>query len=234
MSGIRKDQTITAENLERLFPGTVGYLAKYDDNTASKPQKELQGTDPKQAEHMKEVCIILDEYDRPLGGGSKRICTSLFSYHNAKLLIFLSYPGHLTRNIDRGLVHRAFSVFLFDSQNRLLLQQRAAKKITFPNMWTNTCCSHPLNVPEEAGIEIEEAMLGVKRAAIRKLWDEVYVKVAEEDQEAFLKKFHFLTRIQYKAKNISPDDPDKVWSEHESKYPQKVSPCSKIEAKAMV
>ena len=35
-------------------------------------------------------------------------------------------------NIDRGLLHRAFSVFLFDSQNRLLLQQRATEKITFP------------------------------------------------------------------------------------------------------
>jgi isopentenyl-diphosphate delta-isomerase len=44
-------------------------------------------------------------------------------------------------NINRGLLHRAFSVFLFDSQNRLLLQQRAAEKITFPDLWTNTCCS---------------------------------------------------------------------------------------------
>lgn len=36
-------------------------------------------------------------------------------------------------NIDKGLLHRAFSVFLFDSKNRLLLQQRAAEKITFPS-----------------------------------------------------------------------------------------------------
>jgi isopentenyl-diphosphate delta-isomerase len=35
-------------------------------------------------------------------------------------------------NIDQGLLHRAFSVFLFDSNNRLLLQQRATEKITFP------------------------------------------------------------------------------------------------------
>jgi len=39
-------------------------------------------------------------------------------------------------NIDRGLLHRAFSVFLFDSSNRLLLQQRAAEKITFPSAST--------------------------------------------------------------------------------------------------
>lgn len=44
----------------------------------------------------------------------------------------------------RGILHRAFSVFLFDSKNRLLLQQRAKSKITFPSVWTNTCCSHPL------------------------------------------------------------------------------------------
>jgi isopentenyldiphosphate isomerase len=35
-------------------------------------------------------------------------------------------------NINKGLLHRAFSVFLFDSENRLLLQQRASEKITFP------------------------------------------------------------------------------------------------------
>jgi len=35
-------------------------------------------------------------------------------------------------------------VFLFDEEGRLLLQQRARDKITFPSVWTNTCCSHPL------------------------------------------------------------------------------------------
>jgi len=39
-------------------------------------------------------------------------------------------------NINKGLLHRAFSVFLFDSQNRLLLQQRASEKITFPGSYT--------------------------------------------------------------------------------------------------
>ena len=34
-------------------------------------------------------------------------------------------------NIEKGLLHRAFSVFLFDNKNRLLLQQRASEKITF-------------------------------------------------------------------------------------------------------
>jgi isopentenyl-diphosphate delta-isomerase len=60
-------------------------------------------------------------------------------------------------NINNGLLHRAFSVFLFDSQNRLLLQQRASEKITFPDMWTNTCCSHPLNTADEL---VEKEQLG--------------------------------------------------------------------------
>lgn len=55
------------------------------------------------------------------------------------------YESHIfcpTR--PRAKLHRAFSVFLFNSEGKLLLQQRAADKITFPNVWTNTCCSHPL------------------------------------------------------------------------------------------
>lgn len=65
-----------------------------------------------------------------------------------------------------GLLHRAFSVFLFNTENKLLLQQRSDAKITFPGYFTNSCCSHPLNVPGE--LEENNAM-GVKRAAQRRL-----------------------------------------------------------------
>ena len=81
-------------------------------------------------------------------------------------------------NIDKGLLHRAFSVFLFNSKNELLLQQRATEKITFPDMWTNTCCSHPLGIPGEGGAELAEAVEGVKRAAQRKLDHELGIKAA--------------------------------------------------------
>ena len=48
-------------------------------------------------------------------------------------------PGHLMKNIDLGLLHRAFSVFLFDPEDgRLLLQQRADEKITFPGRKPST------------------------------------------------------------------------------------------------
>ncbi|MHB9757526.1 isopentenyl-diphosphate Delta-isomerase [Streptomyces sp. BYX5S] len=42
-----------------------------------------------------------------------------------------------------GQLHRAFSVFLFDEQGRLLLQQRALGKYHSPGVWSNTCCGHP-------------------------------------------------------------------------------------------
>lgn len=44
---------------------------------------------------------------------------------------------------QRGTLHRAISVFIFDREDRLLLQQRAESKYHTPGLWTNTCCSHP-------------------------------------------------------------------------------------------
>lgn len=43
---------------------------------------------------------------------------------------------------EKGVLHRAFSVFVFNDKNELLLQQRAAHKYHSPLLWTNTCCSH--------------------------------------------------------------------------------------------
>jgi isopentenyl-diphosphate delta-isomerase type 1 len=73
-------------------------------------------------------------------------------------------------NINKGALHRAFSVFLFNEEGKLLLQKRASEKITFPDCWTNTCCSHPLTRPDEI---ITENQLGVKNAATRKLEQEL-------------------------------------------------------------
>ena len=63
-----------------------------------------------------------------------------------------------------GLLHRAFSIFIFNSKNELLLQQRADEKYHSGGLWSNTCCSHPNNkeklaetvsrrLKEEMGIE---------------------------------------------------------------------------------
>ncbi|KAL8966423.1 MAG: hypothetical protein Q9197_005993 [Variospora fuerteventurae] len=180
-------QTITADNVIRLFPDVNTSLANSHKTPTS--DSDLQGYDEEQIRLMEEVCIVLDHDDNPIGSASKKVC-------------------HLMKNIDDGLLHRAFSVFLFDSQNRLLLQQRASEKITFPDMWTNTCCSHPLGVPEETGAELEAAVQGVRRAAQRKLDQELGIPA----KQVPLDQFQFLTRIHYKAPS------DGKWGEHEIDY----------------
>ena len=54
---------------------------------------------------------------------------------------------------EKGLLHRAFSIFIFNKQGEMLLQQRAAEKYHSANLWTNACCSHPS--PEE---KVEDAI----------------------------------------------------------------------------
>lgn len=44
---------------------------------------------------------------------------------------------------EKAVLHRAFSVFVFNDQDELMLQQRALEKYHSPGLWTNTCCSHP-------------------------------------------------------------------------------------------
>ena len=46
---------------------------------------------------------------------------------------------------QKAVLHRAFSVFVFNTKNELMLQQRAAHKYHSPLLWTNTCCSHQRN-----------------------------------------------------------------------------------------
>ena len=53
-----------------------------------------------------------------------------------------------------GLLHRAFSVFLFDAHGALLTQQRSANKRLWPGYWSNSCCSHP-----RRGESLEQAAL---------------------------------------------------------------------------
>lgn len=46
-------------------------------------------------------------------------------------------------HMGEGILHRAFSVFVFNSKGEILLQQRSKEKLLWPLCWTNTCCSHP-------------------------------------------------------------------------------------------
>ena len=54
--------------------------------------------------------------------------------------------GHIDKSSAHdagGLLHRAFSLFIFDPEGRLLMQQRSAGKRLWPHYWSNSCCSHP-------------------------------------------------------------------------------------------
>jgi isopentenyl-diphosphate Delta-isomerase len=111
-------------------------------------------------------------------------------------------------NINQGLLHRAFSVFLFDpTTQKLLLQQRATEKITFPDQWTNTCCSHPLHTTSELGHDLPTSIEGVQRAAQRKLEHELGIRA----EQVPLGDFRFLTRIHYLSASG-----EGLWGEHES------------------
>lgn len=44
---------------------------------------------------------------------------------------------------EKGLLHRAFSVFIYNDKDEIMMQKRAAHKYHTPGLWTNTCCSHP-------------------------------------------------------------------------------------------
>ncbi|THH03830.1 hypothetical protein EW145_g5974 [Phellinidium pouzarii] len=149
---------------------------------------DLAGYDAEQSRLMDERCILVDEQDQPVGAADKKTC-------------------HLMENINKGLLHRAFSVFVFrPSDARLLLQQRASEKITFPDMWTNTCCSHPLDDFEEEK-EMKD-QLGVRIAASRKLEHELGIPQTQTPVDAF----QYLTRIHYLAPSNG------LWGEHEVDY----------------
>ncbi len=60
-----------------------------------------------------------------------------------------------------GKLHRAFSVFIFNSKGEMLVQQRAVKKYHSGGLWTNACCSHPMpgeNISDAAHRRLKEEM----------------------------------------------------------------------------
>nr|QKY15240.1 isopentenyl-diphosphate delta-isomerase i (IDI1) [Polytomella parva] len=151
---------------------------------------------------LKDMCLVVDLDDQIVGHSNKH---EVHTFDNGAR--------------RQGTLHRAFSVFLFDSQNRLLLQQRAADKITFPSVWTNTCCSHPLfgQKPSEVDEPFQIAdgsVPGVKAAAVRKLHHELGM---DPSQLASL-DFKFLTRLRYCARDEDTWGVDAPWGEHEVDY----------------
>ena len=75
----------------------------------------------------------------------------------------------------KGILHRAFSVFILNSKGELLLQQRAHHKYHSGGLWTNTCCSHPRNGETviEAGVRRLQEEMGMK-CQLAKGFDFIY------------------------------------------------------------
>ncbi len=75
----------------------------------------------------------------------------------------------------KALLHRAFSVFIFNGNGQLLLQQRAAGKYHSPGLWTNACCSHPQ--PGEDTLQAAQRRLQEEMGfctPVQKIFDFVY------------------------------------------------------------
>ena len=139
---------------------------------------DLDDLNSVQVDMMQELCILVDRDDNPIGKDTKYNC-----------------------HIGGGKLHRAFSVIIFNSKSEILIQKRSSDKITFPGVWANACCSHPLYIEEEM---LPEG-LGTKNAAIRKLQQELGIdtsNIAVEDMT-------FMTRMKYQARA------DDKWIERE-------------------
>ena len=106
--------------------------------------------------------ILVDEHDNPIGS-----CEKLTAH-------------------EEGLLHRAFSVFIFNSRGQMLLQQRAMGKYHSGGLWTNACCSHPAEgeevtaavhrrLHEEMGFDTE----------VEKVYDFVYKAALENGLTEF-------------------------------------------------
>lgn len=80
---------------------------------------------------------------------------------------------------EKGLLHRAFSVFIFNDKNELMLQQRALHKYHTPGLWANSCCSHQRD--GESNLE----------AGKRRLQEEMGFVAELEERTSFIYKAEF-------------------------------------------
>ncbi len=108
--------------------------------------------------------ILVDENDKKIGEGEK------MDVH------------------EKGKLHRAFSIFIFNNKSELMLQKRVAVKYHSPNLWSNTCCSHPR--PGEKTLD----------GAIRRLKEEMGFNCSLEELLSFIYEVKFsngLTENEY-------------------------------------
>jgi isopentenyl-diphosphate Delta-isomerase len=107
--------------------------------------------------NVTEQLILVDEADQVIGEAEKKSC-----------------------HIGNGKLHRAFSIFVFNTRNELLIQKRSDKKMLWPDFWSNSCCSHP-----RQGEDLHEALH-------RRLMQELKIKCS----------LNFLYNFTYQAKYL--------------------------------
>lgn len=100
-----------------------------------------------------KLVVLVDEADKPIGTALKE------TVHGANTPL-----------------HRGLSVFLFDSKGRVLVQKRAEQKLTWPGVWSNSCCGHPIpgETYEEAARRIVNEELGLEVKDFKKVSDYRY------------------------------------------------------------
>ncbi len=132
---------------------------------------------------MNELLILVDENDNETGSMNK-------------------LDAH-----QSGLLHRAFSVFIFNQKGEILLQQRADGKYHSAGLWSNTCCSHPLK-----GERVNDAVS-------RRLKEEMGIECATQFQFRFIYKValenglteHELDHVYFgKSDAVPVPDPNEV------------------------
>lgn len=129
-----------------------------------------------------EKVILVDQHDNPIGEMEKM-------------------EAH-----EKAVLHRAFSIFVFNQHNELMLQQRALTKYHSPGLWTNTCCSHP-RIGEtllEAGHRRLQEEMGFD-CKLEKIFDFIYK--AELDKGLTEHEFdHVLVGRFTESPHINPDE----------------------------
>lgn len=161
----------------------------------------------------KDVLILVDEQDNETGYCEKVEC-----------------------HLGEGKLHRAFSVFLFNPDGKLLIQQRSPQKMLWGGYWANSCCSHPRQgestdaaarrrIQEELGVESELTYL------YKFVYHAKFGDVGSEHENCYVYAGHF-------DGNVSPDPeeisdwrfvtPDELTAEIQQNG-EKYSPWLKLE-----
>jgi isopentenyl-diphosphate delta-isomerase len=136
---------------------------------------------------MSEYVILVDESDKPLG-------------------LMEKMEAH-----EKGLLHRAISVFILNEKNEIMLQQRAFEKYHSGGLWTNTCCTHPRDgesTIDAANRRLKEEM-GIS-CELRPLFSFIYR--AEFDNDLIEHELDHVF-VGYVKENIAPQlNPDEAAS----------------------